>query len=223
MCTKQNLSKEIICREKINHCRVDDSAPPIPPFHHQPEKAIEVYEHALKKNPRDGALATKIGKALVKTHNYVKVCFNQNHDSRHSWGEEGAEPCWLMWGRGPAGDQLLRSRPEDGAAELPALRPGGAADEDEAVRTLRESPARSPGPRTRSATWQTIKAGLVTMVLTRFSFVALLFPSEWNADAVRWLSIPGVAVKGPKQGGQTRGRFALATKGELCESCVLLN
>lgn len=42
--------------------------------HPQPEKAIEVYEHALKKNPKDGALASKIGKALVKTHNYVKVC-----------------------------------------------------------------------------------------------------------------------------------------------------
>lgn len=40
----------------------------------QPEKAIEVYEQALKKNPKDGALASKIGKALVKTHNYVKVC-----------------------------------------------------------------------------------------------------------------------------------------------------
>lgn len=40
----------------------------------QPEKAIEVYEHALKKNPKDGALASKIGKALIKTHHYVKVC-----------------------------------------------------------------------------------------------------------------------------------------------------
>ena len=40
----------------------------------QPEKAISVYEQALKKNPKDGALASKIGKALVKTHNYVKVC-----------------------------------------------------------------------------------------------------------------------------------------------------
>lgn len=39
----------------------------------QPEKAIEVYEQALEKNPRDGALASKIGKALVKTHNYNKV------------------------------------------------------------------------------------------------------------------------------------------------------
>lgn len=35
--------------------------------------AIEVYEQALKKNPKDGAVASKIGKALVKTHNYVKV------------------------------------------------------------------------------------------------------------------------------------------------------
>ncbi|KAK7913141.1 hypothetical protein WMY93_013352 [Mugilogobius chulae] len=39
----------------------------------QPEKAIEIYEQALKKNPKDGALASKIGKALVKTHNYNKA------------------------------------------------------------------------------------------------------------------------------------------------------
>uniref|UniRef100_A0A668AXT2 Tetratricopeptide repeat domain 21B n=1 Tax=Myripristis murdjan TaxID=586833 RepID=A0A668AXT2_9TELE len=39
----------------------------------EPEKAIEVYELALKKNPKDGALASKIGKALVKTHNYSKA------------------------------------------------------------------------------------------------------------------------------------------------------
>ncbi|KAI2660900.1 Tetratricopeptide repeat protein 21B [Labeo rohita] len=38
-----------------------------------PELAIEVYEQALKKNPKDGAVASKIGKALVKTHNYVKA------------------------------------------------------------------------------------------------------------------------------------------------------
>lgn len=39
----------------------------------QPEKAIEVYEAALKKNPRDTTLASKIGQAYVKTHNYGKV------------------------------------------------------------------------------------------------------------------------------------------------------
>uniref|UniRef100_A0A8C0G591 Tetratricopeptide repeat protein 21B n=1 Tax=Chelonoidis abingdonii TaxID=106734 RepID=A0A8C0G591_CHEAB len=39
----------------------------------EPEAAIEVYEQALKKNPRDGALASKIGKALIKTHNYSKA------------------------------------------------------------------------------------------------------------------------------------------------------
>lgn len=39
----------------------------------QPEMAIEVYEQALKRSPKDGAVASKIGKALVKTHNYVKV------------------------------------------------------------------------------------------------------------------------------------------------------
>ena len=41
----------------------------------QPERAIEVYEAALKKNPKDSSLASKIGKALVKTHNYGKVLF----------------------------------------------------------------------------------------------------------------------------------------------------
>lgn len=51
--------------------------------HPQPEKAIEVYEHALKKNPRDGALASKIGKALVKTHNYVKVCAQSFKGKHH--------------------------------------------------------------------------------------------------------------------------------------------
>ncbi|CAD5116982.1 DgyrCDS5817 [Dimorphilus gyrociliatus] len=39
----------------------------------EPEKAIEVYESALKKNPRDYGLAQKIGQALVKTHNYNKA------------------------------------------------------------------------------------------------------------------------------------------------------
>lgn len=42
----------------------------------QPEKAIDIYEQALKKNPRDGTLASKIGKALIKTHNYAKVYFS---------------------------------------------------------------------------------------------------------------------------------------------------
>ncbi|XP_062519917.1 tetratricopeptide repeat protein 21B-like isoform X2 [Corticium candelabrum] len=39
----------------------------------EPDRAIEVYETALKKNPRDGPLASKIGKALAKTHNYSKA------------------------------------------------------------------------------------------------------------------------------------------------------
>lgn len=49
----------------------------------QPEKAIEVYELALKKNPKDGALASKIGKALVKTHNYGKVCSAHKVKDKH--------------------------------------------------------------------------------------------------------------------------------------------
>nr|XP_013815924.1 PREDICTED: tetratricopeptide repeat protein 21B [Apteryx mantelli mantelli] len=38
-----------------------------------PDEAIEVYEQALKRSPKDPALASKIGKALVKTHNYSKA------------------------------------------------------------------------------------------------------------------------------------------------------
>uniref|UniRef100_A0A8C0BSC9 Tetratricopeptide repeat domain 21B n=1 Tax=Buteo japonicus TaxID=224669 RepID=A0A8C0BSC9_9AVES len=39
----------------------------------EPDEAIEVYEQTLKKNPKDPALASKIGKALIKTHNYSKA------------------------------------------------------------------------------------------------------------------------------------------------------
>ncbi|GCC29261.1 hypothetical protein chiPu_0007699 [Chiloscyllium punctatum] len=39
----------------------------------EPEKAIEVYEQVLKKNPHDGHLVRKIGQALVKTHHYTKA------------------------------------------------------------------------------------------------------------------------------------------------------
>ena len=36
-----------------------------------------MYETALKRNPRDGALASKIGQALVKTHHFGKVCYSE--------------------------------------------------------------------------------------------------------------------------------------------------
>ncbi|XP_014641369.1 PREDICTED: tetratricopeptide repeat protein 21B isoform X1 [Ceratotherium simum simum] len=39
----------------------------------EPEEAIVAYEQALHQNPKDGTLASKIGKALVKTHNYSKA------------------------------------------------------------------------------------------------------------------------------------------------------
>ncbi|EPY80279.1 tetratricopeptide repeat protein 21B [Camelus ferus] len=39
----------------------------------EPEEAIVAYEQALNQNPKDGTLASKIGKALVKTHNYSKI------------------------------------------------------------------------------------------------------------------------------------------------------
>ena len=39
----------------------------------EPEKAIDVYESALKKNPQDASLARKIGQAFIKTHQYGKA------------------------------------------------------------------------------------------------------------------------------------------------------
>lgn len=39
----------------------------------EPDRAIEAYEQALKRNPRDTALACKMGRALVKTHQYGKA------------------------------------------------------------------------------------------------------------------------------------------------------
>ncbi|XP_069186237.1 tetratricopeptide repeat protein 21B isoform X2 [Procambarus clarkii] len=39
----------------------------------EPDRAIEVYEQALKRNPRDSVLACRMGIALVKTHQYGKA------------------------------------------------------------------------------------------------------------------------------------------------------
>ena len=39
----------------------------------KPEKAVEAYEMALIKNPKDYLLAKKIGQALIKSHHYNKA------------------------------------------------------------------------------------------------------------------------------------------------------
>ncbi|XP_053569759.1 tetratricopeptide repeat protein 21A [Bombina bombina] len=39
----------------------------------EPEKALEVYDQAQRKNPQDAVLASRIGQALVKTHQYKKA------------------------------------------------------------------------------------------------------------------------------------------------------
>ena len=39
----------------------------------KPEKAIGAFEQALRKNPADAALASRVGKVLVTTHEYVKA------------------------------------------------------------------------------------------------------------------------------------------------------
>merc|ERR1719446_906576 len=39
----------------------------------EPEKAIAAFESALRKSPGDATLASRIGKVLVTTHEYVKA------------------------------------------------------------------------------------------------------------------------------------------------------
>lgn len=39
----------------------------------QPETAIEIYEAALKKNPKDYFLIRKVGQALIKAHFYERA------------------------------------------------------------------------------------------------------------------------------------------------------
>ncbi|XP_006890641.1 PREDICTED: tetratricopeptide repeat protein 21A isoform X2 [Elephantulus edwardii] len=39
----------------------------------EPEKALEVYDEAYRKNPHDAALVSRIGQAYVKTHQYNKA------------------------------------------------------------------------------------------------------------------------------------------------------
>ena len=45
----------------------------------EPEKAIEVYESALDTFPGNSSLACKIGKALVKTHDYGRVSYKSSN------------------------------------------------------------------------------------------------------------------------------------------------
>lgn len=39
----------------------------------EPDRALEIYEQAVKRNPRDSLLAAKMGQALQRTHQYGKA------------------------------------------------------------------------------------------------------------------------------------------------------
>ena len=72
------MNSRIICRELANEQPGTQSALLLGDAYIgilEPDKAIEVYETALKKNPRDATLASKIGQALVRTHHYNKVSY----------------------------------------------------------------------------------------------------------------------------------------------------
>lgn len=69
-------------------------------FPHQPEKALEAYDEAYRKNPHDAFLVSRLGQAYVKTHQYSKVG-GGGQPSReeggrvHEWEDLGGS------GRGP--------------------------------------------------------------------------------------------------------------------------
>ena len=52
------------------HCRLQPRAPRLQPYAPQ---AIAAFESALRKSPGDASLASRIGKVLVTTHEYVKA------------------------------------------------------------------------------------------------------------------------------------------------------
>ena len=39
----------------------------------QPGRAIDAYQKAIKKDPHNGQMASKAGKAMIHTHNYNRV------------------------------------------------------------------------------------------------------------------------------------------------------
>lgn len=61
------------------------------PVYPQPEKAFEVYELGMKKNPKSAALASKTGKALIKSHYYFKVRVVHFFEINYT-DSEGEEP-----------------------------------------------------------------------------------------------------------------------------------
>ena len=52
---------------------LDNSTNYLMKFLQEPERALEIYEEARKRNPRDTQLAAKMGQALQKTHQYGKA------------------------------------------------------------------------------------------------------------------------------------------------------
>ena len=74
--TANENKNRMLCREVVekspstqSYLRLGDAYMAIT----EPERALEVYEQALKRSPRDTTLAAKMGKALQRTHQYGKA------------------------------------------------------------------------------------------------------------------------------------------------------
>ncbi|XP_033348597.1 tetratricopeptide repeat protein 21B-like [Bombus vosnesenskii] len=74
---KDRLAFATCFRELVEHCPGPKTYSMLGDAYisiQEPERAIEAYEHALKQNPTNKVhIASKLGKALIKTHQYTKA------------------------------------------------------------------------------------------------------------------------------------------------------
>lgn len=54
------------------------------PLYTEPDEAIDAFKQALRQNPSDPLLASKLGRAYVKTHQYAKAINYYKEATMHS-------------------------------------------------------------------------------------------------------------------------------------------
>ncbi|XP_053324276.1 tetratricopeptide repeat protein 21A [Spea bombifrons] len=91
----------------------------------EPERALEVYDQAHRKNPSDASLASRIGRALVKTHQYKKA-INYYEAAQNMSGQnflccDLADLLFKLRNYGKAENVLKKALGHEPAADLASL------------------------------------------------------------------------------------------------------